>query len=239
MDNTNYSARWNTEYEQRGIPSSNRTDPSGVVKWALANWQVLTGDSRPRTAIDIGCGTGRNAVYLAEMGIAVLAFDSSDVALKMAAEKTASRTFQNRPQFLLHDLSGGIPAADKAFDLALDIFVYKHQISPVVRAKHRKELSRVLHPEGRLLLSLAGLQDGYYSSCPDVEKGANDSVRVIMDPIVSIPSVLFDLQSLCEEMSTDFDFEMCWEKREGGMMHGEWFKRQTIATLWKPRGNSK
>jgi 2-polyprenyl-3-methyl-5-hydroxy-6-metoxy-1,4-benzoquinol methylase len=38
----------------------------------------------PGAALDLGCGAGRNAVWLAEQGWRVTAVDFSDVALRMA-----------------------------------------------------------------------------------------------------------------------------------------------------------
>ncbi|HSZ40197.1 MAG TPA: class I SAM-dependent methyltransferase [Trebonia sp.] len=58
------AAAWHSEYERQGIPSSHRDEPSGVVRWALANVPFLT-DKAIAAAVDLGCGTGRNAIALA------------------------------------------------------------------------------------------------------------------------------------------------------------------------------
>lgn len=224
-------SKWDSEYTRRGIPSSFRDQPSGVLTWTLVNWRHLTGNETPRTAVDVGCGTGRNAIHMADVGIEVLAFDSSEVALQTARERLKIRKEDSNPSFLKQDLADGIPAEDQSFDLATDIFVYKHQISPAVRAAYRQELRRVLRPNARFLLSLAEARDGYYSSCPAIEPVSPP--LAVMDPIAGIASVLFTMEELCEEMADVFDLEMSWLKVKVGPMHGGSYLRRTLATIWK------
>src|SRR5437016_5497592 len=99
---------WDKEYQHGGIPSSLRSDPSGVLLWALSNWPYLTGTKSPVNALDVGCGTGRNALYLAAQGTAVTAFDSSAEAIQLAKKHMQDASFSKRPQFLLHDLKEGL-----------------------------------------------------------------------------------------------------------------------------------
>ena len=226
---------WDSEYSRRGIPSSSRDDPSGVLTWTLTNWSHLTGGNLPSTAIDIGCGTGRNAMHMASRGISVLAFDSSETAVQSALERRRIAGLPNEPTFLKHDLTQGIPAQNDEFDLATDIFVYKHQLKPELRAEYRQELRRVLRPEGRLLLSLADRRDGYYDKCPDLDFTLGNP-HTILDPVAGIGSVLFTLEELREELSDVFALEMSWHKVKFGLMHGERYLRRTIATIWRIRG---
>src|ERR1051325_11641476 len=224
---------WDREYRQRGIPSSFRDEPSGVLTWALDNWSYLTGNAKPATAVDIGCGTGRNATYMARLSIKVLAFDSSDVAVESAQSRLASTELDLPPSFLKHDLTHGIPADTGQFDFATDIFVYKHQLLPSSRAAYRAELKRVLRSNGRLLVSLAERKDGYYDGCPDMEVPEEGNPRTIIDPVVDVGSVLFNLEELSREMSDFFALEMSWHKAKVGVMHNNRYLRHTLATIWR------
>ncbi|MGB7923476.1 MAG: class I SAM-dependent methyltransferase [Pyrinomonadaceae bacterium] len=227
--------KWDAEYSRRGIPSSFRDDPSGVLTWALDNWPYLTDNTAPKTAVDIGCGTGRNAIYMASSGIEVLAFDSSEAAVKSAQVRLADNSLTKLPTFLKHDLTDGIPAKDRQIDFAVDIFVYKHQLLPSVRKAYRQELHRILQPDGRLLISLAGHDDGYYDACPDLEVAESGNPRTIMDPVAVVGSVLFSLEELIAEMADLFFLEMAWHKSKIGMMHQEYYLRHTLATIWHPK----
>lgn len=68
----NHSDRWSAYYEQ------NRSKPPHAhLRQALEH---LSPDL-PKTAIDMGCGTGRDAVYLVDQGFRVLAFDPEPEAI--------------------------------------------------------------------------------------------------------------------------------------------------------------
>lgn len=234
MSEPSATNKWDSEYESRGIPSSFRDDPSGTLVWVLANWALLTGNKLPNSAVDIGCGTGRNPLYMAELGIDVLGFDDSQVAVAKARQRPTPNS-QGSVKFLHHNLDSGIPADHDQFDLATDIFVYKHQLLPSARSRYRRELRRVLRPNGRVMLSLADRTDGYYDQCPDLKVAEAGNPRTIEDPVVNIGSVLFTLEELIVEMGDCFALDMSWHKSKMGVMHGKQYLRRTLATIWRAR----
>ena len=76
--------RWNERYAQPGrdwLPES----PS---EWLVAHSALLAGGGR---ALDVACGDGRNALYLAQLGYMVDAIDVSDVAIDALRTATAER----------------------------------------------------------------------------------------------------------------------------------------------------
>jgi len=169
---------------------------------------------------------------MAARGIDVLAFDISEIALASAKAKTAATGLTHPPRFLKHDLSNGIPYASGQIDLAIDVFVYKHQLLPSKRAAYRQELRRILQPKGQLLISLAERNDGYYASCPDLEVAESGNPRTILDTEAGIGSVLFNLDELMCEMDDHFSLQMTWRKGKLGQMHGKNYMRHTLATVW-------
>lgn len=235
-----FSARelWNCEYHRRGIPSSYRDEPSTVLKWALNNWPLLAGRSLPTTALDSGCGAGRNARYLADYGVAVVGLELSDAAITECRRQR--RPQQSPPAFVHCDLTTGLPLKSARFDMACDIFVYKHIVDSAVRAMYRREISRVLTENGHLLMSLAEARDGFYAGCPDVQDtgftGRNRN-RVVLDPVAHLQSVLFSYDSLVAEMSDQFLPAMAWHREQMGLMHGREYVRRTLATIWRSRGD--
>ena len=60
------AAAWDAEYREGGIPSSHRDEPSGVVRWTLANLPFL--GLKSGRALDVGCGKGRNTREVARAG---------------------------------------------------------------------------------------------------------------------------------------------------------------------------
>jgi tellurite methyltransferase len=85
--------RWNRRW---------RTWAAGAAPTAAASWLV---ENRPavmgapgRRALDVACGAGRNATYLAELGFAVDAVDISDVAIEALHAAVAARGLDVHPR---------------------------------------------------------------------------------------------------------------------------------------------
>jgi len=74
----------------------------------------------PARALDLACGAGRNAVWLAEQGWQVTAVDFSGVALGMARELAAARGVS--PEWIEADLADWTPSP-RAFDLVCVLYL--------------------------------------------------------------------------------------------------------------------
>jgi tellurite methyltransferase len=70
---------WDARYRQRG------TAPGPPSDWLAANRGLLRGTR----ALDLACGTGRNALWLARLGFTVDALDISEVAIESLQGVTA------------------------------------------------------------------------------------------------------------------------------------------------------
>lgn len=76
--------RWNDRYAQPG----RRWLPETPAEWLVDHADLLTGGGR---ALDVACGDGRNALYLAQRGYMVDAIDVSDVAIDALRAETEAR----------------------------------------------------------------------------------------------------------------------------------------------------
>lgn len=214
---------WQHEYQKKGIPSSFREHPSGsVVEFVefLAERQAIGG-----RVLDLGCGMGRNTVYLAQRGFEVHAIDfvqgNIDALQAAADEAGVSERVHGHTQSVIREwpLEAGTASA------VVDTFCYKHQIDDEERASYRRELARVLKPGGYYLLTLAGRDDGYYG--PLLSKAHDPVRRVIVDPANNIPSVLFDRQDVEQEFAGMVRLLVHRHKRRTGEMHGATYERST------------
>jgi SAM-dependent methyltransferase len=68
--------RWNQRYVEQGLDPF----PDRPSEWLVENRELLT-RAPGRRALDVACGNGRNALYLARLGFTVDAIDVSDVAV--------------------------------------------------------------------------------------------------------------------------------------------------------------
>ena len=102
---------------------------------------------RPGRALDLGCGEGADALWLAERGWRVVAVDVSQIALQRAAADTLYRGMGRRIDFQRHDLTDSFP--EGTFDLVTALYLH----SPV-RLDRGRVLRRAAHAldAGGLLL---------------------------------------------------------------------------------------
>jgi SAM-dependent methyltransferase len=76
-----------------------------------------------RNVLDLGCGVGRHALYLAEAGFEVEAFDGSETGLEIVRETAAARGLALG---FRHGNADALPYADGAFDFVLSWNVIYH-----------------------------------------------------------------------------------------------------------------
>jgi len=118
---------------------------SGRVNARLA--EVVT-PLTPGDALDLGCGEGGDAVWLAERGWRVVAVDISDTALGRAAAAATERGVADRIDFRQCDLSQGFPAG--TFDLVSAQFL--HSTVPLDRPRVLSHAAAAVRPGGTLLI---------------------------------------------------------------------------------------
>ncbi len=99
-------------------------------------------------AIDLGCGTGTNAIYLARHGFEVIGVDSAVLAIIRARRK--ARRAGVRARFHL-GLVTRLDFLPWRADLALDIGCL-HGLWPADRPAYAAALSRAVRPGGHYLL---------------------------------------------------------------------------------------
>ena len=99
--------------------------------------------------VELGCGTGKNTVWLAERARSVTALDFSDGMLARARERVAALAGAAPVRWLRHDVREPWPVPDAGADVVVGNLVLEHvaALAPVFA-----EAARVLRPGGRLLL---------------------------------------------------------------------------------------
>jgi SAM-dependent methyltransferase len=95
-------------------------------------------------ALDLACGRGRNAVWLAARGFDVVAVDVSTIGLAKARSLAERRSVAGRITTLAHDLAHGLPVFDAPFDVVLCLHFRRTELWP--------QLASLLAPRGLLLV---------------------------------------------------------------------------------------
>jgi SAM-dependent methyltransferase len=108
----------------------------------------VVGGLRPGTALDLGCGEGGDAIWLAQQGWRVTAVDVSATALDRAAEDAATAGVAESIDFRRHDLAFAFPPG--AFDLVSA--QYLHSPIEFPRLRVLQEAASAVTPGGLLLI---------------------------------------------------------------------------------------
>jgi len=86
----------------------------------------------PGRALDLACGAGRHALYLAGLGWEIVAVDSSPAAVRMVRERAAEAGL--RVDARIGDLEAGAFVIEPAgYDLICDFFYLQRDLFPKIR----------------------------------------------------------------------------------------------------------
>ena len=102
----------------------------------------------PGRALDLGCGEGADAMWLAEHGWHVTAVDISLTALDRAAADAMVRNLADRIDFQRHDLNESFPGG--VFELVSAQFL--HSPVPLDRARLLRRAADAVAPGGTLVV---------------------------------------------------------------------------------------
>ena len=128
---------WNSRYQGRDLV------------WTAAPNQFLVAEVVslvPGRALDLGCGEGRNSVWLAEQGWTVTAVDFSDVGISKGREMADKRGVE--VTWVVEDLNRFEPE-DQAFDLVIDFYIHIPADQRVALLRKAASLTSVLPPCAR------------------------------------------------------------------------------------------
>src|SRR5262249_9776646 len=125
--------RWAVVYDHDANPLPALEEP--IVRGAI-------GDPAGLNVLDVGCGTGRHALWLAGAAARVTALDFSEGMLEEARRKSGAEQIR----FLCHDMHSRLPLKDEEFDLVVSGLVLEHLRE---LGGFFAEIKRVLKPGGR------------------------------------------------------------------------------------------
>ena len=206
---------WNERYAQRTTPWDTGR-PSGELQRILREREIPRG-----RALELGCGTGTNAVFLAQQGFEVTAVDISSLAIEQARIKAAEAGVD--VALLAADLVE-LPDLGPPFPLVFDRGVY-HTVRRDNLAGFLDTLSRVTTQ------SAAGTPGGTYltlaGNANEFREGELGPPRVSAEEICRELGELMELVQLRE---IRFDETLIDDKLERALAWSALFRRKRPAT---------
>lgn len=166
---------WNESYASGQLPWD-----TGEPEPLLVDF-VTAGGVTPGPTLEIGSGTGTNAIWMAQRGFDVLGVDVSPLAVERARAKMDGRALRCR--FAAGDFLAG-PPADGPFQFVFDRGCFHVFDEPGERQRFAAHVAVVLAPGG-LWLSLIGSTEGPARDVGPPRRTARDVTQAI-EPALEI-----------------------------------------------------
>ncbi len=134
---------WEAHYESGNTPWDSRMTPPEVQAFWATDRLSHTG-----LAIDVGCGPGTNAAYLARLGLTVVGTDLAGRALNLAKQRLQEEpaALRSRISFVQSDVTL-LPFQNANADYMLDIGCF-HGLPPELRDNYTQGIINNLRPGG-------------------------------------------------------------------------------------------
>jgi len=168
------------------IPWNIETPPKALIEL------VESGKVKTCKTIDLGCGTGNYAIYLANIGFDVTGVDISPTAIKIAKENAKKKGV--KINFLVADVLGDLDEVKETFDFAYD-WELLHHIFPEKRKKYVENVYRILNARGKYLSVCFSEKDPQFGGLGKYRKtplgtilyfSSEDELRDLFDPYFNI-----------------------------------------------------
>lgn len=155
-----WEQQWDKIYKEQGEVQS---DVLPTVKVAMDIFKK----NNCKSVMDLGCGTGRHSIYLANQGFKVYAADISETGLEITKSKTEKLNLNNI-EFKQHDMRN-ISFDNNFVDGILCVWTTGHGTLEDSR-KNVNEIYRVLKPKGVVVIDYVSIDDKNYGKGKAIEK---------------------------------------------------------------------
>lgn len=187
---------WDEEYRNKKvIPSSHRVAPSKI----FTLFSEIADFESPGLSLDIGCGNGRNSIYLAKKQWTVKSIDGSAGAIELAESKIGIKGVRSNISLEHRILKEDWNLEYKNFDLILDSYVLCHYNDNEYIKNFLNQVNMHLKADGLFYSSHFSIDDEYYN-----KEGIVKDNNWILDPNNTIHKKLYSEDELKSLYSSFF-----------------------------------
>lgn len=156
---TEWELVWDEIYQEQGMVQNEVLMPVKAFVRRLK-------DRGLSKVLDLGCGTGRNTIYMAKSGLQVTATDISDRGLEITSKRAGECGLSVKT--VKHDMRN-LPFRDDLFDAVLCSWVSGHGTLDDIK-QHASEMLRVIKPGGMLFADYPSTKSEHYGRGTEIEK---------------------------------------------------------------------
>ncbi len=186
---------WEEEHKKPNVlkQMDSNNPSSGVLRF----WDWLK-DKQHNTeglkGIEMGCGKGRNVIWLAKRGVDMTGFDFSENAIKESISRAEKEKVATK--FLVYDAIKKWPFKSNSFDLGIDCFATTDIESVKGRRFAASELIRVTKPKGLTLVYVMSIDDEYHKEM--IRKSPASEKNSFLNPITEKFEKIFDRSEILD-----------------------------------------
>ncbi|HEY5587916.1 MAG TPA: class I SAM-dependent methyltransferase [Candidatus Paceibacterota bacterium] len=136
---------WEKEYRNPLLVTKNEGPQADTLRFLKFLKKEEKYKVEDKVILDLGCGTGRNANYLAERGNSVIGIEISKTALNLAKER--ARELGVEVDYRLGDIGEQYNIDDNSVDVVLDV-TSSNSLNEIGRGIYLNEANRVLKKGG-------------------------------------------------------------------------------------------
>lgn len=157
-------------YERQGIAIWTETEPPKELIELVEN-----GEIKPCKVLDIGCGEGFYAIYLASQGFEVTGIDLSKNAIKYAKQNASKKGA--KINFIAMDILD-LSKINEKFDFIFE-WALLHHIMPEKRKKYVKDVSDLLNKNGKYLSVCFNEKSDHFAQPGEKERIVPQDAKVL------------------------------------------------------------
>lgn len=170
--------------------------PAPDIFYLCENWK----DKGFKEFLDVGCGYGRNTIFMAKKGFNVSTFDLSNHSVETTKEKAENQGIKLKDICVADMLN--MPYNNESFDCLLALNVISHT-DKVGFDKILKEIRRVLKPGGEAYFTVGSKESYWFNNPKCIYVDENTKIRVEDGPENGIPHFYID-DNDCFSLFNDF-----------------------------------
>ncbi len=219
------AAFWDKEYtnpEHLKLSMNESEDLAKFTRWLMRRERadILSENS---SALDVGCGNGRNLIYLARtFGMSGVGIDISSAAIAQA--RRASHEL--KISYTQGTAADPLSLPDESQALALDMMT-SHFLDAAGRTKLRDEIFRTLTPGGYLFMKTF-LKDGDLHTERLLKEHPGKEVGTYIHPVIGVPEFVYSEEELLAFLGEKFLIRRIYRSHKH-VSKGKANKRRTIS----------